>query len=91
MITAANGNRTRTRNSSFYKQVNLPVDFTPQEEVGTDVSTTPESEPPDPVIVDHTVQVDEGPTAAQSSQTFSRPQRTRKIPSHLKDFVLNFK
>ena len=81
MITAQNGERTVTRNSSFFKKLpsNIPVHPAPsdEEEQSTPYIETPEAvEPVEPPAL-----------TPVESPALRRSTRARRVPEHFKDYV----
>ena len=97
MITAQNGERTVTRNSSFFKKLpsNIPVHPVPidEEEQSTPYIETPETVEP---VESLTVEPAEPPAlepveppalAPVESPAPRRSARARRVPEHLKDYI----
>ena len=100
MITAQNGERTVTRNSSFFKKLpsNIPVHPVPsdEEEQSTPYIETPETVEPVETAESPTVTTNESPTvepveppalAPVESPALRRSARARRVPEHFKDYV----
>ena len=92
MITAQNGERTVTRNSSFFKKLpsNIPVHPAPsdEEEQSTPYIETPETVEPVETAESPAVEPVEPPALTPvESPALRRSTRARRVPEHFKDYV----
>ena len=89
MITDQNGERTVTRNSSFFKKLpsNTPVHPVPsdEEEQCTPYTETPEAV--EPVEQPALAPVEPPALAPVESPAPRRSVRARRVPEHLKDYI----
>ena len=101
MITAQNGERTVTRNSSFFKKLpsNIPVHPVPndEEEQSTPYIEAPETVEPVETVESTSVTINDSPTvepveppalAPIESPALRRSARARRVPEHFKDYVI---
>ena len=101
MITAQNGERTVTRNSSFFKKLpsNIPVHPVPndEEEQSTPYIEAPETVEPVERVESPSVTTNDSPTveqveppalAAIESPALRRSARARRVPKYFKDYVI---
>ena len=75
MITATDGTRTVTRNASYFKKVEHSKDVKPQVELDSDDYFTADEQDPDQA-------------PRQPAPVPARPQRNRRLPARLQDYVL---
>ena len=101
MITAQNGERTVTRNSSFFKKLpsNIPVHPVPndEEEQSTPYIEAPETVEPVETVESPSFTTNDSPTvepveppalAPIESPALRRSARARRVPEHFKDYVI---
>ena len=102
MITAQNGERTLTRNSSLFKKLpsDIPVHpvLSDEEEQSTPYMEAPETVEPVETVESPSVTTNESPTVelveppalapAVASRALRRSARARRVPKHFKDYVI---
>ena len=93
MITALNGERTVTRNSSFFKKLpsKIPVQPVPsgEEEQSTPYIETPETVEPVETVELPSVTTNKSPELEPvESPALRRSARARRVPEHFKDYVI---